>query len=88
VLAQWTVQKTNGALGTAVIVPGPQFAGYAEDTLNLLALAKAQSGKPVTYYAGSGWTKAGDFPTKESWEKYLADFAARLKSPITVKIGE
>ena len=88
VLAQWTVQKTNGALGTAVIVPGPQFAGYAEDTLNLLALAKAQSGKPVTYYAGSGWTKAGDFPTKESWGKYLADFAARLKSPITVKIGE
>jgi len=88
VLAQWTVQKTNGALGTAVIVPGAQFSGYAEDTLNLLALAKAQSGKAVTYYAGSGWTKAGDFPTKESWEKYLADFAARVASPVTVKIGE
>ncbi|ATC64059.1 DUF4861 domain-containing protein [Nibricoccus aquaticus] len=88
VLAQWTVQKTNGALGTAVLIPGGKFEGYAEDTLNVLALAKAESGKPVTYYAGSGWTKAGDFPTKESWEKYLADFATRLKSPITVKVGE
>ena len=88
ILAQWTTQKVNGALGTAVLIPGGKLEGYAEDTMNLLALTKAESGKPVTYYAGAGWTRAGDFPTKESWEKYLAAFAARLKSPITVKIGE
>ena len=29
-LVQWTEQKTNGALGTAIIVPSESFAGYAE----------------------------------------------------------
>jgi hypothetical protein len=88
ILAQWTVQKTNGSLGTAVLIPSGKLEGYAEDTLNELALTKVESGKPVTYYAGAGWSKAGDFPTKESWEKYLEDFAARLKAPITVKLGD
>lgn len=88
VLAQWTVQKTNGSLGTAVIIPGGKLTGYAEDTLNELALTQAVSGTPVTYYAGAGWTRSGDFPTKESWEKYLAAFAARLKSPVTVKLSK
>ncbi|MGC4071337.1 MAG: DUF4861 domain-containing protein [Nibricoccus sp.] len=88
VLAQWTAQKTNGSLGTAVIIPRDTFEGYAEDTLNVLALTKATSGVPVRYYVGAGWSKSGDFPTKESWEKYLADFAKRLKSPITVKLGQ
>jgi hypothetical protein len=86
ILAQWTVQNTNGSIGTGVIIPGGKLEGYAEDSLNELALAKAVSGTPVTYYAGAGWTRAGEFPTKESWEKYLADFAARLKSPITIKL--
>ena len=73
---------------TAVLIPGGKLEGYAEDALNELALTKAESGKAVTYYAGAGWSKAGDFSTKESWEKYLHDFAARLKAPITVKIGD
>jgi hypothetical protein len=87
ILAQWTVQKTNGALGTAVIIPGEKFAGFAEDTLNELALAKVESGKPLTYYAGAGWTRAGDFPDQASWEKYLADFAARLRSPVKIQLS-
>ena len=82
------MQKSNGSLGTAVIIPAGKFEGYAEDSLNLLALTKATSGVPVTYYVGAGWTRSGDFPTKESWEKYLLDFAKRQQSPITVKVGE
>jgi pectinesterase len=88
ILAQWTAQKSNGSLGTAVLIPGGKLEGYVEDALNELALTKAEPGKPVTYYVGAGWTRTGDFPTKQSWEKYLLDFAARLKSPITVKLGD
>ncbi len=87
ILAQWTVQKTNGSLGTAVIIPGGKFKGYAEDTLNELALAPVVSGQPLTYYAGAGWSRAGDFPDQASWEKYLADFAARLRSPVKIQLS-
>ncbi len=88
ILAQWTVQKTNGSLGTGVILPGGKLKGFAEDALNELALTQAVSGAPVAYYIGAGWTRSGDFPTKESWEKYLAAFAARVNSPITVTIAK
>ena len=83
---QWVVQKTNGALGTAVIVP-EAFQGFAEDERNHLLLAKATAGMPLRYYAGAGWSKAGEFTTQESWNAYVAAFAARLKSPLKIALN-
>jgi hypothetical protein len=83
-LTQWTAESVNGDLGVAVIVPGPEFAGYAEDDQNQLVLAKVTAGKPVTFYAGAGWSRSGDFPTRQSWLDYVAACAARARSPITV----
>jgi pectinesterase len=84
-LTQWEVQKTNGSLGEAIIVPDspPEFA---EDSVNQLVLAKAASGQPLRYYVGAGWSKAGEFATLESWNAYVAACAARLKSPVTVTL--
>ena len=87
ILSQWIVQKTNGSLGTAVIIPGGKLTGFADDTVNQLALTKAVSGTPVSYHVGAGWSRAGDFNSKESWDAYLANFAARLKSPVKVTLG-
>jgi hypothetical protein len=84
-LTQWTLQKSNGALGTALIAPDG-FAGFAEDERNQLILAKAVAGKPLRYYAGAGWSKAGEFTTEESWNAYIAAFAARLKSPLKITL--
>lgn len=86
-LAQWVVQKTNGELGTAVIVPSDAFAGFAEDERNLLALAKAVPGKPLVYYAGAGWSKAGEFTSKQVWDAYVAAFAQRARAPVSVKLS-
>jgi pectinesterase len=86
-LAQWEVQKTNGSLGEAIIVPGAAFAGFAEDKVNQLVLAKATSGQPLRYYIGAGWSKAGDFKSKDEWNKYVADCAARATSPIKVTLA-
>ena len=83
---QWVVQKTNGSLGTAVIVPAESFAGFAEDDRNHLLLTKAASGVPVRYYAGAGWSKAGEFTTREAWNAYVAAFATRLKSPLKITL--
>ncbi len=86
-LSQWEAQKTNGSLGEGIIVPA-DFAGFAEDSVNRLVLAKAVSGQPVRYYVGAGWSKAGEFTTKESWDAYVAAFAARLKSPLKVTLTQ
>lgn len=86
-LAQWVVQKTNGSLGTAVIVDASSFAGYAEDDRNLLLLAKVAPEKALRYRAGAGWSKAGEFTTKDAWDAYVAAQAARLSSPVKVTVS-
>ena len=83
-LIQWEAQKTNGALGVAVIVTPDAAAGYAEDPLNQLILAQAVSGRPLRYWAGAGWTRSGDFASEADWKAYVADFARRLASPVKV----
>ena len=85
-LTQWVAQKSNGALGTAVIVPDG-FAGFAADERNHLVLARAASGTPLRYYAGAGWSQAGEFTTAEAWSAYVAAFAARLKAPLRVALA-
>lgn len=86
-LAQWIEMKTNGALGTALIVPSDACAGYAEDDKNQLMLAKATSGRPLRYFAGAGWSKAGEFTTPQAWHDYVAACAARARYPVTVTVA-
>ncbi len=85
-IAQWEAQKTNGSIGEAIIVPDVPVQ-LAEDNVNHLVLVKATSGKPVRYYAGAGWSKAGEFTTQEAWETYVAACAARAKSPVKVSLS-
>jgi len=83
---QWEVQKTNGSLGEAVIVPAG-LQGFAEDAVNQLVLAKAVSGQPLRYYVGAGWSKSGDFSSEETWKAYVAAAAARVRSPVRVTLA-
>ena len=86
-LTQWVVQKSNGLLGTAVIVPSESFKGFAEDERNQLVLAQAVSGRPLRYYVGAGWSKAGEFTTREAWNAYVAAFARCAQSPLKVSFA-
>jgi pectinesterase len=86
-LAQWETQKTNGSLGEAVIVPGDDFQGFAEDKVNQITLAKVTSGQPLHYLVGAGWTKSGQFATQQDWDAYVANEAARAKSPLKVSVS-
>ena len=87
VLTQWVVQKSNDLLGTAVIVPAAVFQGFAEDDRNLLALAKATPGQPLRYFAGAGWSRAGEFTTQTLWNAYVAAAAARAQSPVKITLS-
>ena len=86
-LTQWVTQKTNGELGTALIMPAGSFVGFAADTLNELILAKATTGQPLRYYAGAGWSKAGEFKSQTDWNAYVAACAARAAAPIKITVA-
>jgi Domain of unknown function (DUF4861) len=87
-LVQWEAQKTNGAIGEAVVVPAGDFQGYAEDAANRLILVRATSGQPVRYWAGAGWTKSGDFASQADWQAYVTACAARAASPLRISSVE
>ncbi|MEY4490054.1 MAG: hypothetical protein RIQ79_2562 [Verrucomicrobiota bacterium] len=87
-LAQWIVQKANGSLGTAVVLADPAaFAGFAEDPLNQLILAKVAPGQPLRYLAGAGWDRSGQFASQAEWLAYVASESARARAPITVTLS-
>lgn len=86
VLTTWEPVKEGGELGQAVIIDPAAVNGQADDDLNYYVLEKIQSGTPCVSYSGFAWTVAGDFKTAADWQRYVADFAARLRSPLEVKL--
>jgi hypothetical protein len=84
-LRQWVTQKSNDAFGVAVVVPGSKEGGG--DQANDFVIAPVTSGKPLTYYVGAAWSRAGEIRTKEEWQRQVALQAARAGSPVTVALA-
>ena len=41
----------------------------------------------MVYYSGGAWSKGG-FATLADWTAYVADFAARLQSPLKTSVKD
>jgi rhamnogalacturonyl hydrolase YesR len=61
----------NGELGTTVVVKPNQIKEFSAFDKEKYVVLKAKSGKPITYYVGTGWSKGKEAFTKESWLKYV-----------------
>jgi len=78
-------QKGKGSLATAIVLP--QSGALTSDGLgNVYLLGALTADKPFVWYAGAGWSGAGDFVTPESWNRYVSSFAAALRSPLRVAV--
>lgn len=78
-------QKGMGSITTALVFP--QGETQAKDaTENLYLLTKLTSDTPFVWYAGAGWSGAGDFVKPEYWNAYVATFAAAIRTPLKVTI--
>jgi hypothetical protein len=84
-LLQWIEQASNGAFGTAIVLPGA--SGYAEDPLNQLVLATVTPGKPLQYYVGAAWSRAARVTSEAAWKARVADVAARAANPVRVALA-
>lgn len=86
-LAIWEpMEKKLGMQGVAVIVNPKQLIQQAGDKLNNLLVLKPDADNSISYWAGFAWDKAGKITTADAWEKYVADFAQGVQSPIQVNI--
>jgi hypothetical protein len=86
ILRTWEPVKEGGELGQAVLVDPALVNDWTEDDLNYYVLTKIPAGAPCVSYSGFAWTVNGDFKNVADWDRYLADFAARLRAPVEVKI--
>jgi hypothetical protein len=84
--SEWEDYPEASGLGTGLVLSPGSLVGFAEDDMNHLALVRVESGRPVRYLTGAGWVRSGDFSGEADWRAYLAGFAARLSSPVTVSV--
>ncbi|UCS91794.1 DUF4861 domain-containing protein [Echinicola marina] len=56
-----------------------------KDGSQLLMVAKPKD-QSVSYFAGFGWDKSGQFDNSADWDHYLQQFAKALKSPLKVMV--
>lgn len=54
---------------------------------HVLAISDYEPGSEFTYYWGAAWNKA-DIKTAEAWNKYMADYALKVRNPLTVTINK
>jgi exonuclease III len=69
----------NGELGTSIILKPKQIKEFTAYENEKYVLVKAKSGKPITYYVGTGWTKNPHFKIKQEWLDYVNNVLPNLK---------
>ncbi|MGV3538630.1 MAG: DUF4861 family protein, partial [Rufibacter sp.] len=78
-------------LGTGIVIQPAVVQAFKDhrvatkDMSHLYVMASPRDGR-LTYYAGFGWTKSGQFRNAQEWDQYLNDFAKRLASPLEVVV--
>ena len=53
---------------------------------HVLAVSDYEPGSEYIYYWGFAWDKA-DIKTADAWNRYMADFAQKVRNPLTVKVN-
>lgn len=80
----------DSELGTAVIVSDNAMIDYdkyvssEKDQSNLYSLVKVENNQ-VSYFAGFGWKKGGQFSNQEDWNNYIKRFALQLEEPLRIQ---
>ena len=83
----------NGVIFIGIVNPRlPDSISYvpfekeiADGVGQVQTLSTISSDSEYTYYWGSGWSKGG-VKGMDAWLKYLADFYARIQTPLEIRI--
>jgi hypothetical protein len=83
ILSVWEplTDPSAGSDGTAILMSGNQVASVSNAEGNALFVLSANSGEPLTYFAGAAWSKS-DMPTQQAWNDYLREFHLAQEHPL------
>ncbi len=78
--------STNGDLSTGVVFPVTGHSRLVETNDHYLMIGYMPQGSGLTYYAGGGWSKSGNFPVEQNWKDYLNNYSQRVQHPLKVSV--
>ncbi len=88
ILRTWgPVSDDQGRFGCAVIVAPSALVDVNEGARDHLVVARGSGAASASYYAGFGWDRSGDFSSAADWGRYVEEWAARIASPLLVKVA-
>lgn len=81
----------DSQIGTAIIADKHTFLSSEKYDVETKDLSNAYAELSVTnnnvvYYAGFAWKKSKQYPTKDSWIKFLDSFSKQINNPLEVVI--
>lgn len=72
----------SGKFGCAIVLDPAAINDILENDGNHLIIAR----QPAIYYAGTGWDQSGDFASVSEFDRYVEQWAQRIKSPLQVEV--
>lgn len=86
-LAYWEPDVQDfGRTGTALVLPKSKIVFMPNEPTQFLIKTTVKNGKPLVYYAGAAWNRAGKITSADDWEDYVEDYTEMLKRPLKVKL--
>jgi hypothetical protein len=83
----WEDAGKSGKVGCSAVFPADGLQAMTREAGHAWALLKAKDRAPVSYWAGFGWDKSGDFADMAAWDAYLVAFARRVRNPVQVTVS-
>jgi hypothetical protein len=86
ILSVWDTPQdpTADRIATGIVEAPNQQANVIQLDHQGLLNFPVHSGQTITYYAGSGWSKA-DMPTQQAWNTYLQEQLFELNHPLQIQ---
>ena len=75
----------NGTTAVGSILTTP-VTNMSVDATQIIAKTTVENNKPIVYYTGAAWDKAGKITNSKQWFDYLNNFNEQIKNPLVVSI--
>jgi len=82
-ISYWEPSGLNyGTIGIGIIIPNHQGMAIIEN--HIVAFAKVMNKKPLRYFQGACWDRAGEIKSEDEWTNYLKEFLIKVQTPLII----
>ena len=75
--------KDAGQFGCAVVLDPAAIVEVTEADGNTVVVAR----QPAVYWVGTGWDRSGDFRDAADFDRYVEQWAQRVRSPLRIEVA-